>query len=283
MAKPKPVGAYVDTTDLSIYADRGILNLEQIGFLNESGTSHTLHNPGGSDGQIQYNDGGGFGGSTTEFDDATGQTLFASGTASDPSISFKDSTSTGLFLDASGLDLHIVADGTEHFDLGGGVTRLLSNIDAQTRDISGVDEFTAVTGTFTEGLTIGTGSVDITPSGIVIDGDPVVTSGTNTGGGEVNTASNIGGGTGVFNNKDGVDLRFRSFVTTAPITVGLDNGSVEIGSTFGSVSDDTTPLLGGNLDAGSQDITAIAALTAVTGTFSQGLLFIMFLWPSGQI
>ena len=93
MALPKAVAAHVDPEELSVFADRGNSNLEKVGFLNVSGTSHTLHNPGGSDGQIQYNDGGGFGGSTTEFDDATDQTLFASGTASDPSISFKDSIS----------------------------------------------------------------------------------------------------------------------------------------------------------------------------------------------
>jgi len=160
MALPKQVNALIDPDDLSVYADRGKLNLEQIGFLNVSGTSHTLHNPGGTDGQLQYNDGGGFGGATVEFNDATGQTLFASGTASDPSISFKDSTSTGLFLDAGGLDLHIVADGTEHFDLGGGVTRLLSNIDAQSRNIIDINVLTAVTGTFTAGATFGPDAAD---------------------------------------------------------------------------------------------------------------------------
>ncbi len=41
------------------------------------------------------------------------------------------------------------------------------NLDALTRDITNVGALTAVTGTFTGGLTIGTGSVDITTDGIV--------------------------------------------------------------------------------------------------------------------
>ena len=39
------------------------------------------------------------------------------------------------------------------------------------------------------------------------------------GGGEANTASNVGTGDGVFKQKDGVDLEFKSLIGTAPISI----------------------------------------------------------------
>lgn len=187
--------------------------------------------PGGSDAQIQYNDGGIFGGATVEFNDVTGQTLFASGTVSDPSISFKDSTSTGLFLDADALNLHIMADGTEHFDLGGGVTKLLSGIDAQGRDINDVDAFTAfsvtaVTGTFTDGLTVGTGTTHIFPD----------------------------------------EIRVNELVVLGGLTVSGQTVSTGTGGGLNSIVEDLTPELGGELDALNNNIINVNTLTTATGT-----------------
>ena len=45
--------------------------------------------------------------------------------------------------------------------------QLGGNLDAQSFDISSVNSLTAVTGTFTEGLTVGTSTVNITPEGII--------------------------------------------------------------------------------------------------------------------
>ena len=48
------------------------------------------------------------------------------------------------------------------------------------------------------------------------------------GGGEVNTASNLGAGEGVFASKLGVDLRFKSLVAGANVTLSSDSNTVTI-------------------------------------------------------
>ena len=53
------------------------------------------------------------------------------------------------------------------------------------------------------------------------------------GGGETNTASNLGGGQGVFGAKSGVDLRFKSLVAGANITMSADANTITINSTGG--------------------------------------------------
>lgn len=50
------------------------------------------------------------------------------------------------------------------------------------------------------------------------------------GGGEVNTASNIGAGTGVFSAKVGADLEFKSLTDSGPITVSANATEVNITS-----------------------------------------------------
>lgn len=274
MAKPRPLGAYVDPADLSVYADRGILNLEQIGFLNVSGTTHTLHTPGGSDGQIQYNDGGGFGGSTTEFDDATDQTLFASGTASEPSISFKDSDTTGFYLDAFGLNLHIVADGSEHFDMGGGSTRLLANIDAQGRDIIDIDGLSADIGTFTSGLTVSGVSVDI--AGITTDHGALGGLGDDDHP-QYGQLADAESAAGIWD--------FSSGLTVSGVPVDTEGGGVVDHGALTGLGDDDHPQylledgsrdMSGSLGMANNSINAVDVLNvdeilAVTGTFTTGL------------
>jgi hypothetical protein len=66
------------------------------GTLDEVGAGGAATTPGGSDGQIQFNDGGSFGGITGSSVDATGSiTLSLAGAASTPPVSFTGSWFTG--------------------------------------------------------------------------------------------------------------------------------------------------------------------------------------------
>jgi trimeric autotransporter adhesin len=53
---------------------------------------------------------------------------------------------------------------------------------------------------------------------------------TSLGAGESNTASNLGSGTGVFYQKSGVDLQFRSLVSSGPISISASTSEVTITS-----------------------------------------------------
>jgi len=68
-----------------------------------------------------------------------------------------------------------------------------------------------------------------------IDSSGNVVSGTTGGSGEVNTASNLGVGTGLFAQKDGVDLEFKSVTSTGgTVTITNDSTTVNIESAGGS-------------------------------------------------
>jgi hypothetical protein len=56
------------------------------------------------------------------------------------------------------------------------------------------------------------------------------------GGGEVNTASNVGGGAGVFKQKTGVDLEFKSLTAGSGITITPSTDEIEIAA---NVTDET--------------------------------------------
>jgi len=62
---------------------------------------------------------------------------------------------------------------------------------------------------------------------------------TTIGGGEANTASNLGAGAGVFESKLGVDLRFKSLTTTGGIVINSSGTELEL---------DTSGIGGGTLD-----------------------------------
>lgn len=62
------------------------------------------------------------------------------------------------------------------------------------------------------------------------------------GSGEVNTASNVGSGVGIFSGKTGVDLKFKTLTSTGnTVTITSDDTTVNLESsgTSGGVNDDT--------------------------------------------
>lgn len=69
--------------------------------------------------------------------------------------------------------------------------------------------------------------------------NPFVTGG-GGGGGESNTGSNVGTGSGVFRDKTGVTLNFKSIKAGSNITITPSANEVEIASTSGSGTSTTT-------------------------------------------
>ena len=110
------------------------------------------------------------------------------------------------------------------------------------------------------------------------------------GGGEANTASNIGSGSGLFESKSGVDLRFKSLTSSSGIT--LTPSSTEVNISLGSVtanrvlvsdvsgnivtdneltynsSGNTLTLASGNLELTNSDISQASTNATVTFTNS---------------
>ena len=100
-------------------------------------------------------------------------------------------------------------------------------------------------GPITNGLNLGTGAqvfkqksgselefrtlVGGTNVTIVQDAETITISSIDTG--EANTASNIGGGTGVFAQKVGVDLEFKSLVEGTNITISADGSEITLSTT----------------------------------------------------
>jgi hypothetical protein len=62
--------------------------------------------------------------------------------------------------------------------------------------------------------------------------------------GEANTASNLGGGTGVFASKSGVDLRFKSLVAGANMSLSSDANTITLTSTGAAGGGGSIPTLG---------------------------------------
>ena len=154
---------------------------------------------------------------------------------------------------------------------------------------SDVDSVNSATGDIT---IVGVGEVNVTTDGTTItvsgtdhatdtDTDTVsdaiiggvgivVTSGVNTttiDGHEAEDAITGSDGNTVTSGTSTVDIAgFRTEFVNASGTL-----QTSIDTKIGSVSEDTTPQLGGDLDAQSNNITSVGLLTAVTGTFSQSL------------
>ena len=103
--------------------------------------------------------------------------------------------------------------------------------------------------------------------------------------GEANTASNLGAGTGVYASKSGTDLRFKSLVAGGDLALASDSNTITISGSYYSESEvdtisgalnakinakmsdlvnDTTPQLGGALDANTYAMVAADHGTATT-------------------
>ena len=89
-----------------------------------------------------------------------------------------DKNTADVYADAGLSSLRFIASGTNITSGGTGsglqnvvediTPQLGGNLDAQSNDILGINELTAITGTFTTGLTVGTGTVHITGNTIAI-------------------------------------------------------------------------------------------------------------------
>lgn len=107
-------------------------------------------------------------------------------------------------------------------------------------------------------------------SGLTIDGSGVL-SATGGGSGEVNTASNVGTGTGVFYQKSGTDLQFKSLTAGANVTLSDDGvGNITISSTAtgGAASGPTGSVAPGwftfsaTLNAGGTSVASVSNIPA---------------------
>jgi hypothetical protein len=68
---------------------------------------------------------------------------------------------------------------------------------------------------------------------ILTDGFFIIPTGGGGGGGEVNTASNVGSGIGLFKQKSGVDLQFKSILAGSNVTITAGTDEITINSLSG--------------------------------------------------
>ena len=117
--------------------------------------------------------------------------------------------------------------------------------------------------------TIGSGT-SVTNLGVDASGN-VVSGTTGGGGGEINTASNIGGGEGLFSGKSGVDLQFKSLTSTGgTVTITSTGSTVNLESSGGGgLNYISAGAVATNLETTSNwDINGV--YTGATATGSQG-------------
>lgn len=102
-----------------------------------------------------------------------------------------------------------------------------SGVDFLVRGTDKYINFNSVTGESGYGIRDNSGTIEVKSSG----GSWSTIS---TGGGEANTAANLGAGTGIFESKVGVELRFKSLVAGTGMGISSDGTTITLTATSGS-------------------------------------------------
>jgi hypothetical protein len=159
---------------------------------------------------------------------------------------------TTLDQKASTVHSHAIAD----------VTGLQTALD-QKAGVSHTQAISTITGLQTaldskqNTLVSGANIKTVNGNSLLGSGDIVV----GAGGGETNTASNLGAGTGVYATKVGADLRFKSLVPGANVTITSDANTVTIASSASGGTSDHSALTNRNI-ADQHTVAAITGLQA---------------------
>ena len=174
--------------------------------------------PGGSNTQIQFNDSSAF--------------------AGDTNLTFNRTTDTLSTVNLTG-SLTQLTDGSSYLIAGSNVTIVTGSTGAitiassaaggasntfSTLSIAGQDDITADTATDT--LTLAAGA-NVT---LTTDASSDTITIASTGGGETNTSSNLGTGTGIFAQKSSLDFQFKSIKAGNNISLSSDSTSITIAS-----------------------------------------------------
>ena len=197
--------------------------------------------------------GGGGGGSNLIYETTatTGQTTFTLSTGYIPGklLVFLN----GVLQQASA---YIATDGTTvTFNsplAGGDEVKFIINLSPLTAPAPGSGEANTASNLGGVGLFAGKVGVDLRFKGLAAgpgvslssDASTVTISSTTSGGGEANTASNLGG-VGLFANKVGVDLRFKGLAAGPGVTLSSDANTVTISATTTGGEANTASNLGG--------------------------------------
>lgn len=102
-----------------------------------------------------------------------------------------------------------------------------SGVDFLVRGANKYINFNSITGESGYGIRDNNGTIEVKSSG----GSWSTIS---TGGGEANTAANLGAGTGIFESKVGVELRFKSLVAGTGMGISSDGTTITLTATSGS-------------------------------------------------